>query len=122
MNPDTNQPTQERDVLASERTLLAAERTLSAWIRTGLAGVAGGLAITRALVFQEFTNRVVAHGVGSLLVIWGAGIFVYAFLNYHRTSLRLSEEGAPKTSLTALMLITVVLLVATTLVFWITLQ
>ncbi len=74
-----------RDELASERTLLAAERTFSAWIRTGLAALGGGLAVVRALVYSSSIHKVVSYVIGGLLVIWGASIFVYALISYHRT-------------------------------------
>jgi len=115
------QANQNHDALAAERTLLAAERTYSAWIRTGLAGVGGGVAIARALVFQSFAHQVVAHVVGGLLVIWGASIFVYAIFAYRCTCLRLTQEGGPKTSLTALVSMTVMLLIVVMLVVWIVL-
>ncbi len=73
---------QERDQLASERTLLAAQRTFSAWIRTGLAGVGGGLAVARVLIFKSSEHQQAAYLIGNLLVIWGAGIFLYAFFDY----------------------------------------
>lgn len=116
------QANQSRDALASERTLLAAERTVSAWIQTGLAGLGGGLAVGRALVFQRYAHQVAARVIGGLLVIWGASIFVYAIISYQRTSARLAQEGISKNSLRALMLMTAVLLIVATLVFWITLQ
>ena len=108
--------------LASERTLLAAERTFSAWIRTGLAALGGGLAVARALVFNSQVHKVLAHVIGGLLVIWGAGVFIYAIIRYHRTCARLSQEGLSKNSLRAFLLMTVVLLIVAALVFWITLQ
>jgi putative membrane protein len=113
------QANQNLDALATERTLLAAERTFSAWIRTGLAGVGGGLAVARALVFQSYAHQVAAHVVGGLLVIWGASIFVYAIVDYRRTCVRLAQEGASTNSLRALMLMTAMLLIVATLVFWI---
>jgi len=111
----------DRDELASERTLLAAERTFSAWIRTGLAGVGGGLAVVRLLIFKSYEHQIVAHLIGSLLVIWGAGIFIYAIIDYRRTCARLMLEVPSKNSLRAFLLITAVLLIVAALVFWITL-
>lgn len=116
------QTNQSRDILASERTLLAAQRTFSAWIRTGLAALGGGLAVARALVFNSYAHQVVARVIGGLLVIWGASIFVYAIISYHRTCARLMQEGPSKNSLRALLLMTAVLLIVAALVFWITLQ
>ena len=111
-----------REELASERTLLAAERTFSAWIRTGLAALGGGLAVTRALVFKSYVHQEVARVIGWLLVIWGASIFVYAIISYRRTCVRLSQEGLSRTSLGAMILMTAMVLIIATLVFWITLQ
>ena len=111
-----------RDELASERTLLAADRTFSTWIRTGLAGVGGGLAVARVLIFKSYEHQVVAHVIGALLVIWGASIFVYAIISYRRTCVRLSQEGLSRNSLGAMILMTAMVLIIATLVFWITLQ
>ena len=111
-----------RDALASARTLLAADRTFSAWIRTGLAGVGGGLAVARLLIFTSYEHQVVAHVIGALLVIWGASIFIYAFIDYRGTCARLMQEGPSKNSLRALMFMTAVLLIVAALAFWITLQ
>ena len=110
------------DELASERTLLAAERTFSAWIRTGLAGVGGGLAIPHVIIFNGYEHLVVADVIGALLVIWGAGIFMYAIVDYRRSCLRLKHEGLSRNSLPALVLMTAVLLIIAALVLWITLQ
>ena len=115
------QETINRNELAAERTLLAAERTFSAWIRTGLAGVGGGLAVARALVFQSYAHQLAAHAVSGLLVIWGASLFVYAIVGYRRTCKKLTQEGLSENSLRALMLMTAVLLIVATLVFWVTL-
>jgi putative membrane protein len=108
--------------LASERTLLAAERTFSAWIRTGLAALGGGLAVARALVFKTDVHQEVARVIGWLLVIWGASIFVYAIISYHRTCVRLSQESLSRNSLGAMILMTAIVLIIATLVFWITVQ
>jgi len=111
-----------REELASERTLLAAERTFSAWIRTGLAAIGGGLAVARVLFFNSYAHQMVARVIGGLLVIWGASIFVYAIIKYHGTCARLSREGLSRNSLVAMILMTAMLLIIATLVFWITLQ
>lgn len=112
----------DRDELASERTSLAAARTFSAWIRTGLAGVGGGLAVARALIFKSREHQIVAQVIGALLVTWGAGIFLYAILDYRRTCAKLRQEGPPQNSLRALWLMTAVLLIVAALVLWIALQ
>ena len=112
----------DSEELASERTLLAAERTFSAWLRTGLAALGGGLAVARALIFKSYEHQQVARVIGGLLVIWGAGIFVYAIISYHRTCMRLSQEGLSRNSLGAMILITAILLIVAALVFWITLH
>lgn len=111
----------DREGLTSERTLLAAERTFSAWIRTGLAALGGGLAVARALVFKSYAHHEVARVIGVLLVFLGAGIFIYAIISYHHTRARLSQEIFLKNSLGAMIMMTIVLLIITTLVFWITL-
>jgi putative membrane protein len=111
-----------REELASERTLLAAERTFSAWIRTGLAALGGGLAVARVLFFNSYEHQMVVRVIGGLLVIWGASIFVYAIIRYHRTCVRLSHDGLSRNSLVVMILMTAMLLIIATLVFWITLQ
>lgn len=111
-----------REELASERTLLAAERTFSAWIRTGLAALGGGLAVARVLVFNSQVHQMLAHVIGMLLVIWGAGVFIYAIIRYHRACARLSQEGLSRNSLGVMILMTVMLLIIAALVFWVTLQ
>jgi len=111
-----------RAELASERTLLAAERTFSAWIRTGLAALGGGLAVARALVFKSYVHQELARVIGWLLVLWGAGVFVYAIISYHHTCARLAQEGHSRTSLGAMILMTATLLIIAALVFWITVQ
>ncbi|MFO7698908.1 MAG: DUF202 domain-containing protein [Anaerolineae bacterium] len=112
----------DRDALATERTMLAAERTFSAWIRTGLSALGGGLAVARALVFKSYGHQELARAIGSLLVILGAGIFVYAIVGYRRTCTRLSQEGVSSNSLGAMIVMTGTLLIVATLVLWITLQ
>jgi putative membrane protein len=116
------QAEKQLDALAVERTLLAAERTFSAWVRTGLACVGGGLAIARALVFDNIPNKIAAEVIGGLLIVLGAGIFIFAMLDYRRAFLRLAREGLSKRSLTVMVLITLFLLVITALVFWLILQ
>ncbi len=110
-----------QEELASERTLLAAERTFSAWIRTGLAALGGGLAVARALVFNSYAHEVAARALGVLLVGWGASIFVYALISYHRTCMRLSQENRSSNSLGIMILMTTILFIIAMLVFWITL-
>ena len=110
------------DRLAIDRTLLAAERTFSAWIRTGLAAVGGGLAIARAIVFNSNAHKAVSHIIGGLLVMLGAGIFVYAIISYRRVCVRLSQEGPSKNSSGAMILITAVLMIIAALVFWMIFQ
>ena len=110
-----------QEELASERTLLAAERTFSAWIRTGLAALGGGLAVARAFVFNSYAHEVAARVIGGLLVGWGAGIFIYALVSYHRTCVRLLQENGSRNSLGMMILMTTILLIIGMLVFWITL-
>jgi putative membrane protein len=109
------------DELALDRTLLAAERTFSAWTRTGLAAMGGGLAVVRALVFNSDVHKVVSLIIGGMLVILGAGIFVYAIVGYRRIYARLTEDGLSKNSSGAV-LITAVLLIVAALVLWIIFQ
>ena len=63
-----------------------------------------------------------AHVIAALLVIWGASIFIYAIIDYRRTCKRLRQQGPSKNSLRALLLMTAVLLIISSLVLWITLQ
>ena len=76
----------------------------------------------RALVFNSQAHQVLAHVIGGLLVIWGAGVFIYAIIRYHRTCARLSQEGLSRNSLGVMILMTAILLIIAALVFWITLQ
>lgn len=107
----------DRDQLASKRTLLAADRTFSAWIRTGLAGLGGGLAVARLLGFKSVENQILAHVIGAFLVIWAAGIFIYAILDYRRTCIKLKQEDISKNSLGAFFFMTVGLLIIAALAF-----
>ena len=81
-------------------------------------GIGGGLAVACALVFKRYAHQVLAHVIGVLLVIWGASIFVYAIFSYRRTCARLSQEGLSRNSLGAMILMTAMLLIIATLVFW----
>jgi putative membrane protein len=112
----------DKDKLALERTLLAAERTFSAWMRTGLAMLGGGLALSGAIPIKTYSHYIAAHIIAGLLTFLGAGIFIHAIIGYRRTYARLSEENLPSTLLIAVTLMTVVLLIIATLVFWFTLQ
>ena len=80
------------------------------------------MAVARALVFKSYVHQEVARVIGWLLVIWGAIIFVYAIISYHRTCVRLSREGLSGNSLGAMILMTAMALIIATLVFLITLQ
>lgn len=80
----------ERNFLASERTRLAAERTISAWMRTGLASVGAGFAIIKLIYFQQEKHRLLAHGIGEVLIIWGMVIFIFALINFRHTCKALS--------------------------------
>lgn len=111
-----------RDELSVERTLLSTQRTFSAWIRTGLAALGVGLAVARALIFNNYTHQVIANVIGELLVILAAIIFAYAIISCHRACTRLSQEGFLKNLLGAMILMTVILLIIPTLVFWITIK
>ncbi len=108
--------------LADERTLLAAERTFSAWIRTGLAGIGGGLAVVRLITFRSTAHQLAAHIIGALLILWGASIFVFAFLGYRRTWQTLESKGIVTHSAWILILVTAVLVVVGMLILWITLM
>ena len=80
------------------------------------------MAVVRVLFFDSYTHQMVVRVIGGLLVIWGTGIFVYAIIGYHRTCTRLSHEGLSRNSLVVMILMTAMLLIIATLVFWITLQ
>ena len=86
-----------------------------------MAALGGGLAVARALVFNSYAHEVAARVIGVLLVGWGASIFVYALISYHRTCVRLSQENSSKNSLGVMVLMTTILLIIAMLVFWITL-
>lgn len=86
---------QDRTSYAKERTRLAAERTFSAWIRTGLAGVGGGLALVRFVPFKDPTKIWVAHVSGSILLLWGLLVIIYALRSYHLNIKKLEVEKDP---------------------------
>ena len=110
------------DTLAEERTLLAAERTYSAWVRTGLSAIAGGLAIVKLVSFQSTAHQFIARLVGPILVLWGAGIFAFAFLSFRRISRSLEYKGVASLSPLSLGLITLVLILIAALILLLTLQ
>lgn len=110
------------DELSMARTLLSAERSFSAWIRTGLAALGVGLAVARALIFKNYTHQVIANVVGALLIILAAIMFSYGLISYHRIRIRLSQAGFLRRSLSAMILMTVILLIITVLVLLITIK
>lgn len=106
--------------LAQERTLLACERTFSAWVRTALAAMAGGLAILRLISFKTDLHRMVAHGIGHMLIIWGCLIIILAAMDYKRTHAKLELTRNYKSSLTGYLIMVVPLLIISTLLILIT--
>lgn len=97
---------QDRTSYAKERTRLAAERTFSAWIRTGLAGVGGGLALMRFLPFKNPEKIWIAHLSGSILLLWGLLVIIYALRSYYHNLKKIESEGDPtsKVGITAIAL------------------
>ncbi len=81
----------------------------------------GGLAVARALVFNSQVHKVLAHVIGGLLVIWGAGVFIYAIIRYHPPA-RDYHKRDSREIVGVMILMTATLLIIATLVFWITLQ
>ncbi len=94
--------------------------TFFARIRTGLATLGRGWQL-RMLLFLTVMYKVAARVLGGLLVGWGASIFVYALISYHRACVRLSQENHSRNSLGIMIVLTTILLIIAMLVFWITL-
>lgn len=109
----------ERNLLAHERTRLASERTLLSWIRTGLAGVGIGVAVARFLVFQNPESRLLAKGIGQLLIIWGIAIFLFALFSYRHSYYQLGIRESYKSSLIGVILIISMLVILCSILFWI---
>jgi len=108
-------------ILAEERTLLAAERTFSAWIRTALAAMAGGLAIMRFIVFKTDLHRIIAHGIGETLIVWGCVLIILSSIDYTRAHKNLSAAKNYKSSPLGSLVVIVPLLVISILLIWVTL-
>ena len=84
---------QRRTNLATERTRLANERTFLSWVRTGLACVGGGVAVVRILTFFHPTHHFLAKIAGLALIVVGMVIFLFAFLDYRESYLKLDLKG-----------------------------
>jgi len=91
---DVTKLAEERNRLAYERTQLSAERTLSAWIRTSLGSIGGGFAIIRLLEFQDLRHRLIANGVGEILILLGIFILVFSLTTYRKRCKSLKAETA----------------------------
>ncbi len=115
-------PNKTNDELAAIRTLLAAEWTYAAWIRTGLAGIGGGLAVIKLIFFQTLVHQTIAHWTGQLFIILGGLIFVFAYWNYRQSyrSLGIEEKLVSRSISFILAGVTVVLIVISALLFWLT--
>ncbi len=100
----------ERTRLANERNRLANERTFLAWIRTGLASVAGGVAIIRFLTFHTYTNQVIAHYIGCILVVLGIVIFFLSFVDYKNSCKKLEVENGYAGSVLSIAAMSIVLI------------
>jgi uncharacterized membrane protein YidH (DUF202 family) len=120
MNLYTEQSKEDQSIaLARERTLLAAERTFLSWIQTGLTSMGISLAIARLLIFQTTEATHIARLVEPLLILWGVGIFVFALINYQRSHQKLTLSMPTLHSLTGLTLMTLILIILCSLLFWI---
>ncbi len=109
----------ERTQLAGERNRLANERTFLAWVRTGLASVGGGVAVIRLLTFENTQHQFLAQIIGSVLVLLGITIFFLSFLDYIRTNKKLEVKNG-KASLFSVTLISIVLILASLILLFIT--
>ena len=91
------------DLLMSQlhdpRVLFAAERTLMAWQRTSLALVAFGFAIERAGWLAELllhkSNNLSSVLIGSLFMLLGIAVCLYATRQYQKILLTLNDDEIP---------------------------
>ena len=89
MTEGSDRPDDEPDV----RFSYANERTFLAWIRTALALVAAGLAIVQLL--PPFHGiRWGRHAIGIPLILLGAVVAVYSYLEWHANQ-RALRRGEP---------------------------
>lgn len=70
----------KRTTLARDRTFYAVERTLAAWIRTGFS--IAGAGVTLATALRNTTTRGLSLAMGSMMIIIGILIFIYALYEY----------------------------------------
>ena len=86
--------------LHDPRVLFAAERTLMAWQRTSLALVAFGFAIERAGWLAEIllhkANNLSSILIGSLFMLLGICVCLYATRQFQKVLPTLNEDEVPK--------------------------
>lgn len=97
----------KRTFLAIDRTRLANERTFSAWIRTGVTGVGGGFAIHRFVTLTNIQYQKFLHLIAQLLILWGIGVFIFAFQGYLKSCKKLYKDEKQRTSLCGVTAVTV---------------
>lgn len=107
---------EHRVMLAQERTRLASERTFLSWLRTGLTGVGIGVVVAKLPLFYQ--HQSLAKIIGSLLILWGIVIFVFALASYWSSYERL-EIKVYKSSLLGVSVLTIGLVILCMSMFWI---
>ena len=110
--PDRVQDTaQERTEYALNRTYMAATRTYFAMLRTGLAIAGGGVLITSILA-EGWPNWIIGL-LASIFIIVGFLVMIIALWRYRRLAQELAtQEGLDVIAPSALMLLTVLLMIA----------
>lgn len=108
--------------LAQVRTRLAAERTYLAWVRSGLATIGGGLAIVKLVPFNRPEHVWIAHLTGQLLIAAGGGVFIFALVNYTRSSRAIegSKSAGNAPAAGVFVALTAFLVLISGLIFWLT--
>jgi putative membrane protein len=117
MSPEP-QPKEDKHKLELDRNRLAAERTFLSWIRTGLAAVGGGLAITRLLVFNNVTHKIISYVVGELLIFWGMSLFIFALYGFQNICKSYMEMYGYSYNLNKTKIITISLLFICTMILF----
>lgn len=105
--------------LAEEQMRMAAERTYLSWIRTGLTSIGIGIAITRFILFKNAFKQETSQWIGELLIIWGTGIFVFAFMSYRKSYKKLKLFKVEKHPLFPLFITTAILIVLSLILYFI---
>lgn len=88
---DRQQLARDRTEWAMERTIFARERTLSAWLRTALTAVAAGVAVAKLIEFPGMPSLVPI--VSALFLAAALVLFAMAFWRYREGYHKLRQKG-----------------------------